>query len=102
MLAQRTINKLDNIKQILEEYKEQDLLPITLRQLYYELVSKTIIDNTIQEYRKLIKLMTYAREKTIISYEHITDSTREIEIVSQFKDLKELSQVAISIACCRS
>ena len=95
LLAPRTINKLDSIKQILEEYKEQDLLPITIRQLYYELVSRSLIDNDIHEYRKVAKLMTYARDKSIIPYDHITDSTREVKTVSQFKDLKELRQAAI-------
>ena len=96
MLAQRTINKLDSIKQILEEYKNQGYLPVTLRHLYYKLVSRTLIENKVEEYRKVVKLMTYARENHIIPYSYLTDSSRTPKIVSQFDNLKDLGNAAIN------
>jgi len=95
MLAQRTRDKLDKIKQILE-YKEQGYLPVTLRHLYYKLVSRSLIENDVHEYRKVGKLMTYARENHIIPYDYLTDSSRIPSIVSQFDNLKDLGNAAIN------
>jgi hypothetical protein len=67
----RTSAKLDAVLEVLATYHDQ--LPLTLRQLYYVLVAKLIIDKTKQEYAQLGYLVSKARRARIIPFEHIHD-----------------------------
>ena len=49
---------------------------LTLRQLYYQLVSRGAIGNTIKEYKNLSVTMTNARMAGLIDWEHIEDRSR--------------------------
>lgn len=60
-------------KKILRNYSEK----ITLRQLYYRLVSKNLIENKISQYQYLSVAMRDARVEGIISWDEIEDRTRE-------------------------
>ena len=51
-LNKKNSNLLEKIKTILNEYSEQGI-KVTLRQLYYQLVSRDIIPNKSNEYNKL-------------------------------------------------
>jgi hypothetical protein len=68
--------KLDLIKDIIEEYKAHDLT-LTLRQLFYQLVSKNEIPNKDTEYKNLSKLLSDARMAGVIPWDAIVDRTRE-------------------------
>ncbi len=96
-MRQCTIDKLDKIKQVLEQYREKDLLPITLRQLYYELVSQNYIENKEQEYRSLSVLLVKARNQGVVDFSNIIDSTRHVDIVSQYSSIDELLEENIQI-----
>ena len=50
----------EKIKEIVEEFQTQGY-KMTLRQLYYQLVSRDIIPNIQKEYAKLSTLLTEAR-----------------------------------------
>lgn len=52
--------------------------PITLRQLYYQLVSKGIIKNSMNSYKYLSRYMGTARESEIIDYDLFEDRTRYV------------------------
>lgn len=52
--------KLETINKIIEEYAEQGY-KLTLRQLYYQLVSRDIIPNQVTEYSKLSTLLVKGR-----------------------------------------
>ena len=62
--------------QIISDYAEQDLT-LTLRQLYYQFVSRDIIENTECSYKNLGKLITKARNAGLISWQAIEDRNRE-------------------------
>lgn len=49
---------------------------LTLRQLYYQLVSRGAIDNTVKEYKNLSVTMTNARMAGLIDWDHIEDRSR--------------------------
>lgn len=51
---------LNDIIRILEDYKNQGY-KLTLRQLYYQLVSSDILENKVQNYAKLSRILTDAR-----------------------------------------
>lgn len=49
---------------------------LTLRQLFYRLVAKRIIDNTLSNYKGLSRIMVKARERKEVSDFYIEDRTR--------------------------
>lgn len=67
--------KLVIINEIIEEYSAQGYT-LTLRQLYYQLVTKNIIDNNTKEYGKLSNLLKKGRMAGIIDWDAIEDRQR--------------------------
>ena len=51
-------------------------MKMTLRQVYYRLVAKLIIPNTINEYKALSRLLVKARENEDVDYRKIEDRAR--------------------------
>lgn len=66
---------LEVINDILEEYKN-DGYTLTLRQLYYQLVSKDIIPNNDKEYAKLSNILKKGRMAGIVDWAAIEDRVR--------------------------
>jgi DNA topoisomerase VI subunit A len=64
------------IAKIIDEYKEQGYV-LTLRQLYYQLVSRGIIPNRQAEYSKLSSLLVEGRMAGIIDWDAIEDRLRQ-------------------------
>lgn len=62
------------VNEILAEY----YMPLTLRQIYYRLVSKLLIPNTVTAYKTLSKLMVKAREKGEVDESKIEDRSRQV------------------------
>ena len=52
---------------------------LTIRQLYYQLVSRNRIENTEREYKNLIQVMVDARYAGLIDWQHITDRVRVLK-----------------------
>ena len=50
--------------------------PLTLRQIYYQLVSRQVIENKESAYKYLSRLLVKAREDGVIGYEDLVDRTR--------------------------
>ena len=70
--------RLDHILEILKEYEAADAV-LTLRALYYQLVSKNIIANEDSEYKSLGNLVVKARKGGFIDWEQIVDETRILQ-----------------------
>jgi hypothetical protein len=66
---------LDMINNILEDYKNDGYI-LTLRQLYYQLVSKDIIPNNDKEYSKLSNILKKGRMAGIVDWSSIEDRIR--------------------------
>lgn len=67
--------KLDIINSIIEEYAAEGY-KLTLRQLFYQLVSRDIIPNRVQEYAKLGTLLVKGRMAGVVDWEAIEDRIR--------------------------
>jgi len=67
---------------------------LTLRQLYYQLVSKNIISNSESEYKKIGRILKDARMAGIINWDAIEDHGRIPNIPTQFDSLDELFDAA--------
>lgn len=67
---------LNTINEILEEYVEDGLV-LTLRQLYYQLVSRDIIPNNDKEYGKISNILKKGRMAGIVDWSAIEDRVRK-------------------------
>jgi len=65
------------VKASLEVFEQYDTA-ITLRQLYYRLVSRLLIPNTINSYKRLSRIMVKARERLDVPINCIEDRSRRI------------------------
>lgn len=74
-LNKSNTSKLVIINKIIEEYSKQGYR-LTLRQLYYQLVSRDIIQNNLKEYAKLSKLLVQGRMAGIVDWDAIEDRIR--------------------------
>lgn len=76
------------INDILEEYK-MDGYVLTLRQLYYQLVSKDIIPNNDKEYSKLSNILKKGRMAGIVDWAAIEDRVRVPKLPYWVKGVKD-------------
>lgn len=84
-----TKNKLiEESKKIIATYD----VKLTLRQLYYRLVSAGILQNLLSEYKKLSRVITEARKKEIIDPMSIEDRTRIPHIPQSWTNLQQFLQ----------
>jgi hypothetical protein len=85
---QETQRLLDAASAVLES--EQ---PMTIRQLFYRLVSSRVIENRIQDYRRVSRVMTEARERGEVPWEWIVDRSRPRYKSSVWSNLEEYGEV---------
>lgn len=93
-LSRDNKERLVVINRIIEEYQDQDLV-LTLRQLYYQLVSRDIIPNKQAEYSKLSTLLKEGRMGGVVDWDAIEDRLRQPYTPSAFDSPQEILQVAL-------
>lgn len=72
--TQKQIDKLNQVQEVLRELEE--FKPLTLRQVYYQLVGKGYIENNVSQYGMLSKLLKYARIEGHVHWDDIEDRVR--------------------------
>ena len=81
---QKTLDLISAAREILELQN-----PATLRQTYYQLVSKHIIANNKNEYQKLSNALVWARQQELIPWAWLEDRTRQPREVNMWSDLTD-------------
>ena len=76
---------IDIVRDICDEYAEQGF-DLTLRQLYYQCVSRGYIPNNDKEYGKLGDLVNDARLAGELDWNHIVDRGRNLQSYSHWRD----------------
>jgi len=66
--------------------------PMTVRQLFYRLVSARVIDNCRGDYQRVSKAMTLARTQGSVDYDMIVDRSRTSYRSTDWKNLGELTK----------
>lgn len=94
-LSNKNKTQLEIINSIIEEYAEQGYT-LTLRQLYYQLVSRDIIPNQQKEYAKLSSLLTKGRMAGVVDWEAIEDRNRRPYIPYWVAGIEEAIRDTIS------
>ena len=85
----KTAKLIEDAAAILAEHN-----PMTLRQCYYQLVSRQVIENNRSAYQSLSKALVSARLEGIIPWEHIEDRLRRPRHVSMWGGLTDFAETA--------
>jgi len=84
MMTNSTIDLIQAAAKILEKYH-----PMTLRQVYYQLVAAQVIENKRSSYQRLSVALVKARKELLIDWEMIEDRVRKPYRVSMWNDLPD-------------
>jgi hypothetical protein len=74
--ADKSLARIKQINTVLAEYEAAGYV-LTLRQLYYQMVARGHIENTVQSYKRTVNLVGDARLAGLIDWAMITDRNRE-------------------------
>jgi hypothetical protein len=83
-MRDKTLKLIEAAYQVLQEYH-----PMTLRQCYYQLVSKHFLDNNLNQYKRLSNALVKARQQGIITWDWVEDRIRQPRVVSMWRDLSD-------------
>lgn len=91
--AQRSLEIIEKANEIIAEYEAQGF-NLTLRQLYYQFVSRGFIPNSQKEYSKLGSIINDARLAGMVDWDSITDRTRFVRRQSHWDGAKDILKSA--------
>lgn len=83
--AARSLAMIDKANATIADYRAQGY-SLTLRQVYYQMVSRDYIPNNDKEYKKLGELINNARLAGLIDWNAIEDRTRNLRSLSHWTD----------------
>lgn len=81
---------------ILLEYAKQGYT-LTLRQLYYQFVSRNVLENTERNYKRLGSIISDARLAGLIDWKHMVDRTREVKKPAVWDNPEELLEICANM-----
>ena len=73
-MSDATLETISQIERVMAEYDQR----LTIRQIYYRLVSDYGLDNSLNSYKRIVRILGDARKEGIIDYSAIEDRIREI------------------------
>ncbi len=88
-----TLAIIDNAIAIVSDYQQQGF-NLTLRQLYYQFVSRGLLANTEKNYNKLGNIVSDARRAGLIDWAAIEDRTRFLRILSFWDEPQSILESA--------
>jgi len=88
---QKTVVLLETARAILAEQH-----PMTVRQVYYQLVSRQVIENNRGQYQAVSNALVDARKDGVIPWDWIEDRLRRPRRVSMWDDLADFAKTAVS------
>lgn len=86
---------IEQSNSIIEEYGAQGF-DLTLRQLYYQLVSRDIIPNKQSQYKRLGSIISSARRAGLVRWDAIVDRTRNLQSNTHWASPEEIMKSAIA------
>ena len=88
-----SLARIEQCRAIIADYVSQGLR-LTLRQLYYQCVTKNYFPNSEKSYKNLGSLVSDARLAGLLDWDAIEDRVRVPRVPSEFEDLNELVDAA--------
>jgi hypothetical protein len=92
---QATLAQIDEANEIIGEYRTLGFI-LTLRQLFYQFVSRAALANTLAEYKRLGRTVTDARRAGRIDWGAIEDRTRNVRRLPTWDDPSEIINACAS------
>lgn len=86
--------RIDLCNEIIEDYQKQRLR-LTLRQLYYQLVTRNVFPNSEKSYKNLGSLLNDARLAGRVDWNAIEDRVRQPRKAPEWNNLVELTESAL-------
>ena len=86
----KTLAVIEAARAVLESHN-----PMTLRQVFYRLVSGQVLENTRAQYQALSSALVNARQQGMIPWDWIEDRTRRPRSVGMWRDLADFAQTAV-------
>lgn len=80
-----TLALIDQAKTIIDEFIAQGF-KLTLRQLYYQMVTRAMIENKQTEYKRAGVIIKNARRAGLIDWDAIEDRTRNVREIASWDD----------------
>lgn len=80
----KTQNTIDRVNLILDEYEKQGF-DLTVRQIFYQFVSRDWLKNTMKEYQNLASIINDARLAGQVDWSRIVDRTRFLRDYNTFE-----------------
>lgn len=75
-LRAHSLNRIEQVNWIVDDYLRQGY-KLTLRQIFYQLVSRDLIENTVKSYKTLGDIVNDGRMLGLIDWDAIEDRTRQ-------------------------
>lgn len=75
---QRNAQLIDFMNSLIRDYQAEGYV-LTVRQLYYQLVARGVIENTLQSYKRTAGLINDAKLAGLMDWDAIEDRTREFQ-----------------------
>lgn len=82
--AGKSLEMIQRANAILAEYVEQGYR-LTLRQVYYQFVARSLLENTVQNYKRLGDVLNNARLAGLVDWDYIEDRSRESKFVAHWE-----------------
>ena len=92
----KSLDLIEKGNAILAEFAEQGVHVLTLRQLYYQFVSRNFIENTERSYKNLAALFSNARLAGLVDWSAIEDRGRVPQAAGQWDSIREIVDSAIA------
>lgn len=85
----RSLIKVSQVNSIIRDYQAQGFV-MTLRQIYYQMVARALIENKVTEYDNLGELVSKARLAGLIDWAAIEDTNRSVVYHSSWDTPEEI------------
>ena len=89
-----SVELLGKVIKVVEDYKAMEIT-MTLRQLYYQLVSQNIVPNVQRAYKNLGSLLSKARLGGFVDWDAIEDRVRQPNLPSQWQSIQGIVDAAV-------
>ena len=93
--ADGTLTLIDTMNEIIESYVGKGFM-LTIRQLYYQLVARDIIENSQKSYKRVTSIANDARLAGLMDWDAIEDRTRDFVRRTRWKNGQQILEAAAS------
>lgn len=89
-----SLQVIEQANSIIESYQNQGFT-LTLRQLYYQFVSRDLVSNTVKSYKRLGSIINDARLSGLVSWDAIEDRTRNLRSLATWDEPADIMDAVV-------